>query len=490
MAHDITFERRMTDAEGLMWRLEKDPYLSSTFANVSILDRAPDFDRLRRRMERATATIPRLRQRVQSAPANLSAPMWIDDPDFDIDFHVRRVALPTPGSMRQLLDLVTLLVADPFDRTRPLWQFIVIEGLPDGRAALVEKLHHTIADGEGTVQLSLQFFDFERDAPEPAPIPRDPADYELDRSLMHNEMWRDVLAGSFRLPLALVRQIRDLVADPTSIPSQGASTLDSLRTVLGQLTDVESARSPLWIGRSTRRHAEVLRVPFTEVRDAARRLGGTLNTALLSAASDAAGRYHRECGVPVDELRASMAISTRSRDADSDAANAFSLARFLVPTGEMRAADRFAEIAARTTAAASDPAVGSLSTIASLATNLPTAVLTRVARMQSQTVDFATSNVKGTPIPVFVAGSEILHNFPFGPLAGVAFNLTLLSHVGSLDMGLNIDAAAVSQPELLRDVLADSFTDLIAAQPKAVATRTSTKKTTAKKATKKTIPTT
>ena len=459
-----------------MWRLEKDPYLSSTFANVSILDRAPDFDRLRRRMERATAAIPRLRQRVQSAPANLSSPMWIEDPDFDIDFHVRHVALPAPGSMRQLLDLVTLLVADPFDRTRPLWQFVVIEGLPDGQAALVEKLHHTIADGEGTVQLSLQFFDFERDAPDPEPLPRDPAEHELDRSHVHNEMWRDVLAGSFRLPLALVKQIRDLVADPTSIPSHGASTLDSLRTVLGQLTDVESARSPIWTDRSTRRRAEVLRVPFTDVRDAARRLGGTLNTALLSAASDAAGRYHRECGAPVDELRASMAISTRSRDASPDAANAFSLARFMVPTGEMSAAERFAEVAARTAAAASDPAVGSISTIASLASNLPTAVLTRVARMQSQTVDFATSNVKGTPLPVFVAGSEILHNFPFGPLAGVAFNLTLLSHVGSLDMGLNIDAAAVTRPDLLHDLLADSFTDLVAARPATSNKRTGRKK--------------
>lgn len=468
-----------------MWRLEKDPYLSSTFANVSILDRAPDFDRLRRRMERATSTIPRLRQRVQSAPANLAAPMWIDDPDFDIDFHVRRIALPDPGSMRQLLDLVTLIVADPFDRTRPLWQFIVIEGLPDGHAALVEKLHHTIADGEGTVQLSLQFFDFERDAPEPTPIPRDPAEHELDRSIVHNEMWRDVMAGSLRLPLALVKQIRDLVADPASIPSQSASTFDSLRGALGQLADVESARSPLWVDRSTRRRAEVLRVPFTEVRDAARRLGGTLNTALLSAASDAAGRYHRECGTPVDELRASMAVSTRSRDTTSGAANSFSLARFLVPTGEMSAADRFAEIAVRTEVAASDPSTASLSTIASLASNLPTAVLTRVARMQSQTVDFATSNVKGTPLPVFVAGAEILHNFPFGPLAGVAFNLTLLSHVGSLDMGLNIDAAAVTRPELLHELLADSFAELTSIPSRAVTTKT-TKTSKAKKTTKKT----
>jgi len=135
-----------------MWRLDKDPYLSSTFANLSVLDRAPDFDRLRRRMDRASIAIPRLRQRVQSAPANLTPPLWVDDPDFDIDYHVRRIALPAPGSMRQMLDLATLITNDPFDRTRPLWQFVVIEGLEDGHAVLVEKLHHSIADGEGSVQ--------------------------------------------------------------------------------------------------------------------------------------------------------------------------------------------------------------------------------------------------------------------------------------------------------------------------------------------------
>ena len=87
----------MSDAEGLMWRIDKDPHLGSTFGTVSVLDRPPDFDVLRARMERATWTVPRLRWRVQSAPVNLSAPTWVDDPDFDIDNHVRRVALPKPG---------------------------------------------------------------------------------------------------------------------------------------------------------------------------------------------------------------------------------------------------------------------------------------------------------------------------------------------------------------------------------------------------------
>ena len=149
------FDRKMSDAEGLMWRLEKDPHLSSTFANVTLLDRAPDFDRLLRRLDRAVHVIPRLRQRVQPVPANLSAPTWVDDPNFDIRNHVRHVALPKPGTLRQLLDLACLLTADSFARTRPLWQFWVIDGLRGGKSALLQKMHHTIVDGEGGVRLSL-----------------------------------------------------------------------------------------------------------------------------------------------------------------------------------------------------------------------------------------------------------------------------------------------------------------------------------------------
>ena len=147
-----------------MWRLEKDPHLSSTFAAVTILDRHPDFDRLLARMERAVLAVERLGQRVQPAPVNLTAPTWVDDSNFDLRYHVRHLALPKPGTMRQLLDLASLIACDPFDRTRPLWQFVIVDGLRGGKSALIEKLHHTITDGEGSVKLSLQFLDFERDA--------------------------------------------------------------------------------------------------------------------------------------------------------------------------------------------------------------------------------------------------------------------------------------------------------------------------------------
>jgi diacylglycerol O-acyltransferase / wax synthase len=456
-----TFDRKMSDAEGLMWRLEKDPYLSSTFAAVTILDKSPDFDRLLRRMERAVSVVHRLGQRVQPVPVNLSAPTWVDDSNFDLRFHVRHIALPKPGTMRQLLDLASLIASDPFDRTRPLWQFVIVDGLRGGKSALIEKLHHTITDGEGSVKLSLQFLDFQRDAPEPPPI--DPAEFgdrEPAPADSNGDLFRDLLAGSLRMPLGVLRQIKDLLSDPSGIPDAGSAAADTVRGVMSQLSDTEQARSPLWTQRSLKRQMEVLRAPFDETRVAAKRLGGTLNTAFLTAAAEAAGRYHERMGSPVEELRASMAISTRSEGSGS---NAFSLARMLVPTSDMPIGERFAWIQAAAGAARESNATASLETLAAVASTLPTSLITRLARQQSQTIDFATSNVRGSPVPLYVAGAEILQNYAVGPLAGVAYNLTLLSYNHSLDMGVNIDTAAVTEPELLRECLEKAFADLISA---------------------------
>ncbi len=456
----ITYDRSMSDAEGLMWRLEKDPYLSSTFANVTILDRRPDFDQLRRRMERAVVRIPRLRQRVQTSPGNVSAPVWVNDSDFDLDRHLRRVALPKPGTERQLLDLATLVTADPFDRTRPLWQFVIVEGLKGGRAALIEKLHHTITDGEGGVQLSLEFLDFERDAPDlPIPTLTEADEFAATRDQGSVDTMRDLIAGTMRIPLGIVRQIKDLLADPAQIPDATSAAADTFRGILNQLGDTEKARSPLWTERSLRRHLEVASAPFTETRLAARQLGGTLNTAFLTVATEAASRYHTQFGAPVESLRASMAISTRT---EGSGANAFSLVRMLVPAADIPIDERFKAIQESTQAAVSQSKNANLDSLAALASTLPTSIVTRLARQQAQTIDFATSNVKGAPVPMYVAGAQLLHNYPVGPLSGVAFNLTLLSYLGNLDMGLNCDAAAITEPAVMKRCLDRAIADFLA----------------------------
>lgn len=453
----MRFERAMSDAEGLMWRLEKDPFLSSTFGTVLVLDRAPDFDALRRRMERAVIAIPRLGHRVRPAPANLAPPSWVDDPHFDIDWHVRRIACPKPGTMRQLLDLAALIIADPLDRTRPLWQFVVVEGLRGGRAALVQKMHHAINDGERGVELAMQYLDLERDAPEPPPLGAAGRDDHHDLHDDDPDLLQQIVAGSLRIPLAVARQVKDLLSDPAALADAASGTPRALGSMLDQMTDVEPARSPIWTERSLQRRVEILRSPFQDTKQAARRLGGSINTAFLTAAADAAGRYHRALGHPVESLRASMAISTRTADSGS---NAFSLARLLVPTGEMPANERFAAIQEAAAIARDTSRSAGLDTLATFATMLPTSLITRLVRQQGQTVDFATSNVKGSPIPVYLAGAQMLEAYPIGPLLGVAFNLTLMSYAGSLDVGLNIDTAAVKDPGLLADCLGQSLREL------------------------------
>lgn len=456
-------EKRMSDTESLMWRLEKDPYLASTFGNITILDRAPNMDALYARMERTALLFPRLRRRVLPSPGNLGTPTWVDDPTFDIRYHVRHISLAEPGDMRQLLDLVTLLIADPFDRSRPLWHFIVIDGLRGGRSALVQKLHHTVTDGQGGVELSMHYLDLER---EPAPLPPIEPDIVNAASDVASpdaaEALRGAMADSLRLPLSVLRQVRDVLSDPSLIGTIGSSTSATVKSLLAQLSETDGARSPLWTQRSLRRRLETARVSYTDMRGASKAMGGTLNTAFVTAAAHAAGKYHRALGASVESLRASMAISTRT---ESSGSNAFTLARMLVPTAEMPLPERFAAVNEILHAARTGSSNGSLEAIATVSTLLPTSVVTRLARAQAETVDFATSNVRGAGVPLFVAGAQLLENYPVGPLGGVAFNLTLMSYMGSLDVGINIDEAAVESPSLLRDSLVESFTELASYAP-------------------------
>lgn len=458
------FDTRMSDAEALMWRLEKDPFLASTFGNVTVLDQPINFALFRERIDRATLAVPRLRQKVRPSPAALGAPKWVDDAEFNIDYHVRRVSLPLPGSIRQLLDLGTLLVNDPFERTRPLWQFTVVDGLVGGRSALILKLHHAVADGEGSVMLSLQYLDLKRHAPLPPPLPitatPEPSITDDDPPV---DLLRSSVSDALRVPIGLLKQVRGVLADPTRLPSLATQANDSLRGLIAQMGEVDTARSPLWQKRSLQRRLETVRVPYRDLLEASRALGGKLNTAFVTAIADAAGAYHRQLGAPVESLRTSIAVSTRT---ESSGSNAFSLAKLLVPTSDMPITERFAAVHEALNQAREGTKSASLDTLASLTTTLPTSVLTRIARTQSQSIDFATSNVRSGGIPLYIAGGLVLENYPIGPLGGVAFNATLLSYNHSLDIGINIDSAAVEQPELLREHIERSMNRLIAAAPR------------------------
>jgi len=456
-------DRRMSDVEALMWNLEKDPALASTFANVTILDQSPDLDRLRERMAHAVRVVPRLHQRVVPAFGRLAPPEWQDDPEFDLDYHIRRVALPPPADERTLFDLAAVLASTPLERTRPLWEFTIIEGLDGDRAVLFQKLHHTITDGEGGVRMSAEFIDLSRDErPEPDAVPDDESVDTGDKEGLLNTIV-ETTTHNLRRQLGIARRgaenALDLVRHPDKLPAVGADVVASAQSLVRQASVTDHAHSPLWTERSLRRRFEVLRIPLDDTKRAAKALGGSVNDVFVAGAAAAAGKYHRAKGVDVEELRISMPVSMRSDR--SMGGNAFTPARLSVPVGGASAVAEFPAIQERLTATKHERALQFAEALAGVINVLPTSLLVRIARQQVETVDFATSNVRGAPFDLYIAGAKILANYPMGPTGGTAFNLTVLSSGGWLDMGVNIDVAAVDDPELLRQCLEDAYAELL-----------------------------
>ncbi|MFN8016864.1 MAG: wax ester/triacylglycerol synthase family O-acyltransferase [Acidimicrobiales bacterium] len=464
---------RMSDLEALMWSLDADPVLSSTFANLTYFDRAPDPDRLRRRLWRASRVVPRLRRRVVEG-FGPTTPSWEEDPDFDLDRHLRWVRLPEGADDAGARALAARIAAEPFDRSRPLWEFTVVEGLPDGRAAMIQKIHHTITDGKGGIRMSLEFIDLERDAPEPPPVDDGPPP-PPDRPPWAGAI--DTVTGMARRSADTASRLVDsatgLARDPLHVASMLAAlpseTAATTRSLVRQLAVVDSHRSPLWTERSLDRSLETFQVSLADVKATASHLGGSVNDLFVAAAAGGAGAYHRRLGVGVAELRMSMPVSTRTDRAPGG--NAFTPTRVLVPTTPDPAA-RFAEVHERLSITKAERAMALTASLAGVVNLLPQAMVVRLARQQVMTVDFATSNVRAAPFDLYIAGALMTANYPVGPIAGTAWNLTTMSYRGMLDLGLHVDRAAVADPDQLRDDIVASFDELLALGPQLGGRRT------------------
>ncbi|MCC5950832.1 MAG: wax ester/triacylglycerol synthase family O-acyltransferase [Acidimicrobiia bacterium] len=463
-------DRHMTDVEALMWNVDKDPYLSSNFGTVTIFDQPVDAERLRPRLERMVDKVPRLRQRVAPVLGRLAPPEWQDDPDFDLDYHLRHLALPAPGDTRQLFDLATRIVADPFDRTRPLWEFVIVDGLADGRGAMVQKMHHTITDGEGGIRMSEQFVDLERDPPPPEPVDTSAWRSESPPAERHADLLAaagDALAHTARRSLGATRRAApgavSVAAAPQRLPAVGRDVVEFTRSVLRQATVTDHAHSPLWCERSLQRHLDVLDVPFDDAYRTAKALGGSLNDLFVAAVAGAAGAYHRQLGVPVADLRMAMPVSTRSDR--SAGGNSFVPTRVLVPVAERDPLQRFLAVHERLNQTKSERAIGMVDMMAGVVNALPTSVVVRFVRQQAETVDFTTSNVRAAPFDLFIGGARLEATYPLGPLVGTAVNVTMMSYCGTLNIGVHFDAGAVAEPAVFMDALRDSFDELLDTHP-------------------------
>jgi diacylglycerol O-acyltransferase / wax synthase len=443
---------RLSDAEAVMWAAETDPSLASSFMTVTLLDGPVDRERFTRRLAGAVAGVDRMRQRVEPGPLRSRAG-WRDDPEFHLANHIHREVLEDADD-RALLDHAGEVLTRSFDRAHPLWDLTLVEGLRGGRTALLAKFHHTITDGVGGIRLSASFLDL---SPDDEPVRATPEPTVDETTLgasggiagFVNSVSGAAL-DALRTPITLGRVVAETLRD---------DPWGTVRATVEQLVVTDKARSPLWVGkRSAERQCGIYRLPLEDVKTSAKSLGGTVNDLFVAAVVGAAAKYHDKRDAAVEEFRVSIPLNTRSDK--SVGGNDFVPARVVL--GASRdPIERFTAIAARLNElkSARDPGLGWA--LAGLFTSLPSPLIVAVARQQIETVDFACSNVRGAPFPLYVSGARVLSNHPMGPTGGTAANATVMSYEGSLDLGLVTDPAAVDAPEELLDHLAESFDELV-----------------------------
>jgi WS/DGAT/MGAT family acyltransferase len=451
------FEHRMSDSDALMWTIEKDPLLRSTITAIAVLDQAPDHARVRDKVERGLRMIPRLRQRAASPPFRVAPPQWVNDPHFDLDYHLRYVRCPGDGTARDLLDFAAPLAMQGFDRARPLWEFTIVEGMADGRAAMIQKVHHSVTDGVGGIELALMLLDTEREpTADPGPMP--PLDEAERPSPM--ALWREGVDHVRRRQLGIAqRALARTPAAARDVVGTAVGAVETARSLARLLTPATTPMSPIMGGRSLSVRFDLLTAPLAETKAAAKHADGKLNDAFVAAVAGGLARYHERHGAPVDALRMTMPISIRV-EGQAKGGNQFVPARFPVPLNVTDPVERMRVVRGLVAEQRAEPALAFTDAIAGVLNRLPTAAVTQLFGSMLKGVDFVTSNVPGAPFPVYLAGANVEGNFAFAPLSGAGANITLLSYLDELQIGVNTDPAAVPDPDVFLGCLEEGFDEI------------------------------
>ena len=443
----------------LLHRGEAHPATRSAFLDLELLDRPADWGRLHEAIDRASRVVIRMRQKVVVPPLPTTPPRWVVDPDFDLDYHLRRVALPAPGSLRQLLDLAEVTLQSPLDTSRALWEALYVEGLEGNRSALLIKLSHAVTDGLGGIALFEQIYDTERD-PAPRPLPPEP----IPRDLSGDDLLRESLSrlpetavsASWRLLGRAAGAVGRLVRQPGSTVSGVIGFAGSAGRMLGS---PPASPSPLLRRRSLVTRTHVLEVPLADLRAAAKAAGGSVNDAYLAALCGGLGRYHEALGVPVDALPLTIPVSLRTSD-DPASGNHFTGVPLAAPVGESDPADRMRQIREQVVARRREPGIDVIGRLAPVLGVLPDEVVQGVFDRITP-ADIQASNVPGYAQETFLAGARVDRQYGMGPMPRIAMMAVLISRAGTCTVTCRYDMASFTAPDQLEKCLQLGFDEVV-----------------------------
>ncbi|HEY2814683.1 MAG TPA: wax ester/triacylglycerol synthase family O-acyltransferase [Acidimicrobiales bacterium] len=455
----------------------------------------PDYEPLaawRDQIERRLHLLEPLRRRLRDVPMHLDHPYWIDDDHFDLDFHVRNTAIPPPGSDAQLADLVARIIGRPLDRTRPLWETYVIEGLPDDRFGILTKVHHATVDGASGAELLTMMLDA---SPEGDDLFGTSADWEPERAPTDAEVLARAIPNLVRKPgRAIVlgaRTARDfgratrnpaLVAAANQVRGSLRGPLGSLLNVgrerspetdlAGPLPSLSAPPTPFNAPITPHRRFAFRSAPLQAVKDIKNALGATVNDVVMAVCAGGLRTWLAQHDALTDRpLGAMVPVSIRTGDETERWTNRVSAIFATLPTDEadpVTRVERVHQAMANAKELFDAIPADSLTDFASFP---PPAVFSRAMRMATRLterfnppINLVISNVPGPREPLYAAGSKLLHYYPVSTIVdGQGLNVTVQSYLDTLDFGL------VSCRELVPDLwdMLDAILDDLAALGKA-----------------------
>jgi len=424
-------------------------------ASLFILDpsTAPNgfsFDSLRELYVERLDLAPPFRRRLVEVPFGIHHPVWIEDPDFDIDWHLRHIAVPQPGTMTELTELVGHLVAMPLDRNHPLWEVWLIDGLEDGNVGVLSKVHHAAIDGASGEELMLAILDLTPEI-EKKPVPGAP--WKPDKVPTDTELVGYAAVSLVQSPIRAVKAVRRTVEAALQIRSTNRQP-----DVTPPPAPFSAPRTSFNQALTPHRSLGTANLSLSDVKMVKNAFGVTVNDVILTLCGSALRHYlvdirKEELDAP---LVAMVPISVRSDDQKGTMGNAVSTALATLATDIVDPVDRLLEVHQGMKHAKEQQNAIGADTLQNWAEFAAPAVAGRAARLYSRMrmadrhrplFNVTISNVPGPPFPLYVAGAQVRATYPIGPIFdGGGINMTVMSYMDSLDFGLNVC------PELIPDV--------------------------------------
>ena len=422
-----------------------------------------DHDKLVSLIEQRIGLVPRYRQKIKWVPGHLASPVWVDDSHFDLAYHIRRSALPRPGSEAQLHELVGRLMSRRLDRGRPLWEMYLVEGLTGGRIALIYKTHHAMVDGVSAVDIAQVILDL---TPEPRKVPQDAwAPHPEPKPV---DLVVEAVTDFIRQPTELIEAIRNGVNDATAtavkIACHAGGLLAYARTAVRPPPE-----TPLNVDIGEQRRFAVARTELDDYKRVRKMHGGTVNDVVLATVAGALRSWLMTRGEPVNGktvIRAMVPVSVRTQNEQGGLGNRVSSYFVDLPVGEPDPLRRLREVnfTMRTHKEAGQ-SVGA-DVLVRLSGFAPPTLHSMGARAASglsrRLFNVVVTNVPGPQFPLYAGGARMLEVFPVVPLAkGQALSIGLTSYNGGVYYGLNADRDAMRDVDVICQLIEESLAELV-----------------------------